>query len=73
MKLTIFLLLISLSCRAQVKENYKDSANKYWKIAISFADSTAEHKRLGNKSLEKYFYRKEKEARVKSAKYVENF
>lgn len=71
MKLTIIILLISFSCRAQIKENYKDSANKYWKIAIAFADSTAEHKRLGNKSIERYFYRKETEARVKSAKYVE--
>lgn len=73
MKLITFFLLISFSCRAQVKENYKDSANKYWKIAIAFHDSTEEHKRLGNKSFEKYFYRKEREARVKSAKYVENF
>lgn len=71
MKLTILLLLVSLCAHAQVKENYKDSASKYWQLSVAYTDSTETHRKLKNWPLARYFYRKESEARAKSFHYAE--
>lgn len=71
MKLLIFFLLLSSACFGQVKPNYRDSANKYWKISMVWKDSADRHKELKNMLLYKYFHRKEEEAMVTSVKFVE--
>lgn len=51
--------------------NYKDSANKYWKIGMLYMDSAVKAHDMGNLLHFRYYARKAEEANIKSAKYVE--
>jgi hypothetical protein len=71
MRLIIFLLLLSLGARAQVKPNYKDSASKYYRISVAYMDSSITALREKNMLHYKFYRRKQEEAWRKSSFYVE--
>jgi hypothetical protein len=61
----------SYSLNKDLDENVKDSAAKYYWIAVHYLDSANEQHGLGNELHFRYYYRKAMEARNKSFKYVE--